>query len=113
MGSKMDNPMPEHSSDRELANEFVDFFMEKIYTICNDLEDTPKFCCPGYNLIFKFTEFLTLSEDDVRKIIISMETKSCKSDILLTFFLKNHLDKLLPSLTNTVNLSLQKGIFVD
>ena len=25
MGSKTDNPMPEHSSDRELANEFVDF----------------------------------------------------------------------------------------
>ena len=103
--------MPEHSSDRELANEFVNFFMEKITTICNDLEDTPKFCCPEYNLIFKFTEFSTLSEDDVRKIIMSMETKSCESDILPSFFLKSHLDKLLQSLTNIVNLSLQNGIF--
>ena len=38
MGSKTDNLMPGHSSDRELANEFVDSFVEKITTICNDLE---------------------------------------------------------------------------
>ena len=84
--------------------------MGKITTISNDLENMPKFCCPEENLIFKFTEFSTLSEDDVRKSIISVETKSFESDILPTFFLKN-LDKLLPSLTNIVNLSLQNRIF--
>ena len=72
-----------------------------------------KFCCPEYNWVFKFTEFSTLSEDDVQKIIMSIETKSCESDILPTFFLKHHLDKLQLSLTNLVNLSLQNGIFAD
>ena len=41
MESKMDYPMSEYSSDTELANEFVKFIMEKITTICNDLENTP------------------------------------------------------------------------
>ena len=77
----MYSAMPEHNSDGELANEFVDFFMEKITIIHNNLENTSKICCPEYNLIFKFTEFSTLSEDDVRKMIMSMETKSCESDI--------------------------------
>ena len=44
---------------------------------------------------------------------MSLETKSCESDILPTFFLKNHLDKLLSSLTNRVNLSVQNVIFAD
>ena len=30
-GSKMDNPMPESSSDRDLANEFVDSFTRENY----------------------------------------------------------------------------------
>ena len=113
MGSKMGNPMPEHSSFRELADEFWDFFMEKITTIDNDLENTPKFCCPDYNPMFKFTEFLTLSKDYVRTIIMLMETKSCEIDILPAFFLKSNLHKLLLSLTNTVNFSLLNGIFAD
>ena len=105
--------MPEHSSDRESANEFLDSFMEKITTIHNNLENTPQFCCPEYNPIFKCTEFSTLSEDGVRKIIMSGETKCCESDIIPTFLLKSHLDKLLPNLTNIVNLSLQNSIFTD
>ena len=30
MGSKMDNARPEHSSDRELANEFLDYSWLKL-----------------------------------------------------------------------------------
>ena len=112
MGSKTDNPIPEHSSDRKLANEFLDASWRKLQFIMT-LKTHLNFANLLNNPKFKFTEFSTLSEDDVRKIIMLIETTSCESDILPTFFLKNQLDKLLQSLTNIVNLSLQNGISAD
>ena len=32
-GTKVDNPLPEHNDSEQLANEFADFFMEKIRKI--------------------------------------------------------------------------------
>ena len=43
MGSKMESPMPEHGSNRELAKEFLDVFIEKITTICYGLGNTSRF----------------------------------------------------------------------
>ena len=42
-GTKMDNPLPEHTDDEQLADEFPDFFMGKIKTICDSLTDHPRY----------------------------------------------------------------------
>ena len=40
-GTKVDNPMPKHTDEDQLADEFADFFMGKIKTICDSLAEHP------------------------------------------------------------------------
>ena len=42
-GTKADNPLPEHNDSEQLANEFLDFFMEKIRKIRRSLDAHPIF----------------------------------------------------------------------
>ena len=46
LGTTVDNPLPTSSSDEALANPFTDFFMTKIKTIRDTLDNYPKnsFC---------------------------------------------------------------------
>ena len=37
MGTSSDNPFPNHTSDKDLAEEFADFFMDKIQKIRDNL----------------------------------------------------------------------------
>ena len=39
-GTKVQNPMPDNTGDEKLANDFTDYFIEKIW---DDLDDYPKF----------------------------------------------------------------------
>ena len=41
--TKVDNPMPEHTDEEQLADKFADFFMGKIKTICDSLSDHPTY----------------------------------------------------------------------
>ena len=50
---------------------------------------------------------------EVKKIILSMKTKSCELDALLTKLLKDCLDDILPTITNLVNISLQDGVYAS
>ena len=34
-----ENPIPERENDEDLANQFADYFMNKIQTICNSLKE--------------------------------------------------------------------------
>ena len=56
--------------------------------------------------------FKALSQDDVNKLIMHMQTKSFESDTLLMKFVKEHIDNLLSIITKIVNLPLINGIFV-
>ena len=49
----------------------------------------------------------------MRQIIEKSPSKSCPSDPIPTRTLKSCLQVLLPTITNLVNLSLQKGFFPD
>ena len=42
-GTKAVNPLPEHNDSEQLANEFADFFMEKIRKIRSSLDAHPIF----------------------------------------------------------------------
>ena len=60
-----------------------------------------------------FTELNEISEEDLRKIVMSCKTKSCSLDPIPTALLKKCLDPLLPGLQAIVNLSLQNGIYPE
>ena len=42
-GTKVQNPMPDNTGDEKLANDFPNYFIEKILKIWDDLDDYPKF----------------------------------------------------------------------
>ena len=57
--------------------------------------------------------FIPVSQDDVKKIILSSPTKSCSLDSWPTFLVKKHLDILIVPITEVVNLSLSTGEFPE
>ena len=59
------------------------------------------------------TSFEPATADEVKKLILSSQDKSCDLDPLPTKLLKSCLDILLTPITNIVNLSLESGSFPD
>jgi hypothetical protein len=108
-------PMPQHTSEVDLANEFSNFFKDKIHSIRDYLDnpqensgsesswkDQPRFTT-------KLTKFKILSEADVKKIVLKSPNKYCELDPIPTALLRECIDEILPILTTIINLSLQLG----
>ena len=108
LGTNAENPLPASTSDETLANEFADFFMNKIQKIRDALDKHPKYN-PCSKEVVSLDSFKLLSEKQVTFIIASMSTKSCDLDVLPTQLLKDILDRSLTPITHLVNTSLQKG----
>ena len=53
----------------------------------------------------------TVTEDEVRKIIMSGNSKSCALDPIPTKLLKTCIDCLLPSVTKIINASIETSLF--
>ena len=60
-----------------------------------------------------FSNFELLSEDSVKKLVLSVPTKSCSLDPVPTKVVKECLDEFGPLLTVIINQSLQSGVFPD
>ena len=102
--------MPETSSKLALADSFADYFLQKIVTIRemlkNENEYSPVGECEGI-----LSSFETVSEEEVRKIIVSTASKSCELDEIPTKYLKKSLDQCSEIITKIINLSLKEGLF--
>ena len=95
------NPLPVHDSIEKLANEFGDFFVNKIERIRREIDEyniEPP-VLPSEPTCQEFTNFVPLSECDVRKLIMDSKTTSCELDPIPTDLLKQCVDVLLPVLT--------------
>jgi len=97
--------LPTSSSDIDLAETFADYFIEKIATIqkgfnaSSDVLQIPVQNC-------EFSEFQPLLPENVEAIIRSSPSRSCCLDSVPMWLLKVHLQLLLPSIVNIVNMSL-------
>ena len=67
-GMKMDNPLLEHTDDEKLADDFADFFMGKIRTICDSLVHHPRYN-PHGPAKASLNQFTSVSPEDVVCII--------------------------------------------
>ena len=69
-GAMKENPLPDHTNEKALANEFPEFFLDKIQKIHRELGDKPKYqpsrTAPAEA---RLMEFKVLSEDKVAKIL--------------------------------------------
>lgn len=119
LGRSRDNPLPPHTSEVNLANDFLRYFNDKISKIRDELDNMD--CQMSINDTFTnsrscdhvFTEFQPLSENDITKIVKDSKSTTCELDILPTPKLKEHLSKLSPLITEIVNRSLSSGVFPE
>ena len=78
---------------------------------CDPKQNVPHIPPPEIN--FPMTSFEPAAADEVKKLILSSQDKSCDLDPLPTKFLKSCLDVLLTLITNIINLPLESGSFPD
>ena len=67
-GTRVDNPLPEHTDDEQLADEFADFFIGKIKTIHDSLADHMRYNLHGLAKA-SLNQFTSVSPEDVVYII--------------------------------------------
>ena len=108
-GCKSECPLPDKEPE-SLAEEFADFFLDKINTICQDLAQyIPYTCDIGFQSGFQ--QFESMTEDEVSSIIHNMSSKSCELDAIPTTLLKQILPDVIRVVTKIVNISLTTGAF--
>ena len=105
--------MPDNTGDEKLANDFTDYFIEKIQKIQEDLDDYPKFKPKRNSTITPLKNFEPTTADEVTKIIKEMKTKSCELDFLPTSLFKKALPYVINTITSIMNVSLEQGVFPD
>ena len=112
---KDDIQFPPHSDAFELANDFGNFFRQRIVDIRSKLPDlnSPETSCVEQEacLTSCFSEFVTLEESEVSRLISSSNLKSCALDPLPACLVSGCINVLLPSITKMINLSLTSGHF--
>ncbi len=109
-----ETPFPPHTSDKELADEFNQFFTDKIDLLRNRMEDLPQVDDDNINVesIFSgdiLTEFSPLTSEEIAKIIQNSQNKFCDLDPIPVALLKECLPIIIDHITEIVNLSLQLG----
>ena len=112
-GTKVQNPMPSSTGDKKLANDFAEYFVEKIQKIWDDLDDNPKFKPKRNSTITPLKIFEPTTADEVTTIIKEMKTKSCELDFLPMPLLKKALPYVIDTITNIMNVSLEQGVLPD
>ncbi|XP_068684753.1 uncharacterized protein [Montipora foliosa] len=109
---KQECPLPPHNDSETLANEFGDiFFCRKIDLLREEIDRIhmvpPEINC--YPPEIQLHSFSTVTESDVRTVIMSSSSASCKLDPIPTWLLKLCIDEPLPVTTEIVSLSIRGG----
>ena len=99
-----DNPLPE-GSDVILSEMFVDYLMNKITPIWDDLAGCTKYQ-PQNPIEFTMVELQHVDYEEVKKIITAMQIKQCELDAVPTIIIKRILDEILSIIIYSVNTSL-------
>ena len=103
------------SQQTNLADSFCDFFIDKIVKIRQDIDnnisdsDSIDTLRDEINLVTASTRlenFEPATEEEIRKVVLSMSNATCELDPLPTNLLRDSIDEILPSLTKIVNSSL-------
>ena len=108
--------LPTYDNKLTLANDFTDFFLQKINQIRNDIENDP-YVDVTMRLNYQsscnsnFFHFNILTDEDILKLVTQMPCKLNGDDPILLSYLKEHSAYFIPSLNHIVNLSLQSGVF--
>ena len=109
------NPLPNSDSDKNLANNFASFFINKIRDIRDQLNEYPKYdpSADAKATSMPLSKFNQMSAGDIMLIIRSMASKSCELDVVPTALLKIILPHIIDTLVKIINASLELGVFAE
>ena len=102
---KKTSPLPSHADVNELAEDFADYFTQKIEAIRDSFAPSNYVFKQNLICIPKLRKLEHTNQDELKKIILSANSKSCALDPIPTVLLKSCLDVLLPVLCSMVNKS--------
>ncbi len=105
-----DHPLPDHTDVLDLANEFADYFEDKIERIRQNFTTNPQQCdfAINPNLTPLITQFNLATQDEIVKMVSKSKTKSCALDPIPTWLVKK-CPSTIPALTSIVNSSMSTG----
>ena len=97
---------------RSWANQFADYFMNKIKNIRDELDKYPEYS-PSNMARGQLNTFTEVTQEQVIYYVKKMPTKGCELDPIPTKLFKEIASNILPIITRIVNLSLKEGVFAD
>ena len=104
-GSQLSNPLPNTTSEF-IAEEFANYFIDKINKICSNLDKHDK-CKPSHmSLNQTLSNFKPMTNDHVIRIINNMTTESCESDPIPTTIFMKVVPIIKDEITAIINISL-------
>ena len=113
LNRKQESPLPACNDAKILADDFAEFFDNKISKIRNTLDNqiVGKTLKEPVDFIDPIlTSFQPLGEPAVGKILQKMRNKHCKLDPLPFWLMKDCIEQFLPVITKIINLSLHLGV---
>ena len=116
---KDDLSFPEYVDGSTLANDIDRFFFRKIMNIRTDLDAAAMEAQARvhHDSVFdgdqKLHDFISLSTEEVKKLIQKSSKKSCTLDPMPTSLVVSVVDELLPSISLILNSSLSLGYFPE
>ena len=111
-GCNTHNPLTPGNTSEEIAEGFDKFFSNKITKIQQSFTRTSQYHPIEETNMAKLTSFRSLTDDEVKREIMSMKNKNCELDNISTLTLKEIITVCLPSITHIVNVSLTRGDFI-
>ena len=109
LGTRKENSLPSRDSPEELAENFANFFFEKVEKIWQELSSYSKYVqlereTPEFN-------FVPMTKKEVLSIIRGMPAKYCDLDPIPSQVFKDLALYLAKELTELVNVSLMHGVY--
>ena len=111
LGHKKENPLPPGHSDKEQAELFADFFINKIQSIHDDLDVYDKYEVQERDSGVKLANFGMLDSEEIWKIVMKLKTTSYELSVIPTTYIKKNKEQFVGVLTKRVNMSLDIGFF--
>ena len=109
MGNRVKTKYPESPSSKELADSFMNFFVEKIKLIRDGLPVGNSSEIIMNDAVPKLSEFTLATDSEILTLLEGMKSKTCLLDPAPTWLVKKHPQPLVPVIKDIVNQSLQSG----
>ena len=105
--------LPEFTSVKSLCDHFSRYFVDKIETIHSKFPDKVQNIpqVQKTEIGSKMNVFERASEDEIKKLILNLLSKSCDLYPIPTSVLKNCLDILLTPITDIINILMETSTF--